>query len=169
MWPMVRAHVIQARVASLILGSPLGSLDDAEPASREELATGLAPLLRPAATGGHACVDSELQQLRGRPTGAAQAGEQAGEQVGAMAAAARPAVPLMVTRGARDVSSGAAALAIGRAVPDARLREFEGSFPPVDDRARFAEEVLSFMDSVDGTVSRRAVMASGSMMPAGRL
>ena len=36
-------------------------------------------------------------------------------------------------------------------------------------RARFAEEVLSFMDSVDGTVSRRAVMASGSMMPAGRL
>ena len=38
--PMVRAHVIQARVASLILGSPLGSLDDAEPASREELATG---------------------------------------------------------------------------------------------------------------------------------
>ena len=38
--PMVRAPVIQARVASLILGSPLGSLDDAEPASREELATG---------------------------------------------------------------------------------------------------------------------------------
>jgi len=75
----------------------------------------------------------------------------------------------MVTRGALDVSSGEAALAIGRAVPDARLREFEGSFPPVDDRARFAEEVLSFMDSVDGTVSRRAVMASGSMMPAGRL
>ena len=35
--------------------------------------------------------------------------------------------------------------------------------------ARFVEEVLSFMDSVDGTVSRRAVMASGSMMPAGRL
>ena len=79
------------------------------------------------------------------------------------------AVPLMVTRGALDVSSGEAALAISRAVPDARLREFGGSFPPVDDRARFAEEVLSFMDSVDGTVSRRAVMASGSMMPAGRL
>ena len=77
--------------------------------------------------------------------------------------------PLMVMRGALDVSSGEAALAIGRAVPGARLREFEGSFPPVDDRARFAEEVLSFMDSVDGTVSRRAVMASGSMMPAGRL
>ena len=38
--PMVRAPAIQARVASLILSSPLGSLDDAEPASREELATG---------------------------------------------------------------------------------------------------------------------------------
>lgn len=162
---MLRAHVIQARVASLILGSPLGSLDDAEPASREELATGLAPLLRSAATGGRACVDSEIKQLRSRPNGAAQAGE----QVGAIAAAARPAVPLMVTRGALDVSSAEAALAIGRAVPHARLREFEGSLPPVDDRARFAEEVLSFMDSVDGTVSRRAVMASGSMMPAGRL
>ena len=36
-----------------------------------------------------------------------------------MAAAARPAVPLMVMRGALDVSSGEAALAIGRAVPDA--------------------------------------------------
>ena len=153
------------RVASLILGSPLGTLDDAEPASREELATGLTPVLRTAATSGRACIDSELNKLRGRPTGVPQGGE----QVGAMAAAARPGVPLMVTRGALDVSSEAAAQAVGRAVPDARLREFQGSFPPVDDRARFVEEVLSFMDSVDGTVSRRAVMASGSMMPAGRL
>ena len=165
MWPMLLSYVVQVRVASLILASPLGTLDDAEPARREELATGLAPVLRSVATSGRACIDSELNKLRGRPT----AVPQGGEQVGAMAAAARPGVPIMVTRGALDVSSEATAQAVGRAVPDARLREFQGSFPPVDDRARFVEEVLSFMDSVDGTVSRRAVMASGSMMPAGRL
>ena len=157
-------------VASLFLGSPLGNLDDADPASRDELATGLAPVLRSAATSGRACLDSELNKLRGRPVGAAlQASEQGSEQVGEIIAAARPSVPVMVTRGALDVSSEAVAQAISRAVPDARLREFRGSFPPVDDRARFAEEVRSFMDSVDGTVSRRAVMASGSMMPAGTL
>ena len=38
MWPMLLSYVVQVRVASLILASPLGTLDDAEPARREELA-----------------------------------------------------------------------------------------------------------------------------------
>ena len=53
--------------------------------------------------------------------------------------------------------------------PGRKAARVSGQLSPVDDRARFVEEVLSFMDSVGGTVSRRAVMASGSMMPAGRL
>ena len=90
--------------------------------------------------------------------------------MGALVATARPTVPVLLTRGSGgDVSSEAAAAAVAGAVPGAARREFRGSFPPVDDRSSFAEELLSFMDSVDGTVSRRAVMASGSMMPAGRL
>ena len=160
------------QVASLILASPLGSLEDAEAASRDELAKGPAPLLRSAATSGRACLDAELGKLRARPSSAATPPPPAGGelQMGALVAAARPTVPVLLTRGSGgDVSSEAAAAAVAGAVPGAARREFRGSFPPVDDRSSFAEELLSFMDSVDGTVSRRAVMASGSMMPAGRL
>ena len=45
MWPTLRPCVVQVRVASLTLASPLGTLDDAEPAGREELAMGMAPKL----------------------------------------------------------------------------------------------------------------------------
>ena len=158
-----------ARVASLILVSPLGSVDDAEPAARDELARSPSPLLRAASK--KACVDAELGRLRATPGGPPLllAGD---ARVGALLEATQPGVPILVARGTPDVSAEATAVALERAVPRGLLsrREFGGGpLPAVDDRAAFAEAVVAFMDGVDGTVSRRAIMAPGSMMPAGSL
>lgn len=155
-----------ARVASLILSSPLASVDDAEPAARDELARSPTPLLRAASK--KACVETELLRATGAPPSLLVGGT----RISALLEAAQPGVPMLVARGAPDVSAEATAEALERAAPRGLLsrREFGGGpLPAVDDRAAFAEAVLAFMDGVDGTVSRRAVMAPGSMMPAGSL
>ena len=85
-------------------------------------------------------------------------------------ASSDPSVPVLVTRGADDASAEATAEALSRALGGrAMRRDFAGGLSPVDDREAYLEDLLRWLDGVDGTVSRRAVMATGSMMPAGRL
>ena len=77
--------------------------------------------------------------------------------------------PLLLTRGTLDISSEAASTSIVRQVPGAQLITFDGSasLAHVDDRARYNTLLLDWMDGIDGSRSRRAVMMPGSMAPGG--
>ena len=154
------------RVASLVLASPLASLDDAAAASREDLASSLRPLLglSSPAIKGRACVSAELGRLqasRGSRLQEALAGT-----LPSLSAAsgdgllAQVACPLLVTRGATDVSSDATAQRILKRVDGARLATFAdaGPLPHVEAKARYNEEVLGFLDEADGVRTRRAAI-----------
>lgn len=152
---------LQARqpslVASLILASPLSSLEDADASQREALSQSLAPLLD-AATGSdgratRACVDAELNGLKARPAAvAAQAfgtlalregllqplsskaavetvetATTAAHSNDLVSSAAASRVPILVTRGSSDVSSEATAQRLLERLPNAKLERFDGS------------------------------------------
>ena len=69
-------------------------------------------------------------------------------------------VPLLLTRGSKDVSSEAASQRLLQlAGPASKLVTFEGSasLAHVEQRSKFNEAVLDAMDAADGVRSRRAV------------
>jgi len=81
--------------------------------------------------------------------------------------------PLLLTRGSDDVSAPETALAILQSA-QARggsplLASFAGSraMAHVDSRAEYNERLLQFLDRVDGTLTRRAIMLPGTMKPGG--
>ena len=175
------------KVASLTLASPITNAADGsiEPI-RELLARGSpAPLL--IATGAansapRACVDSELSTLKARPgadtidallqNGAlSPLSDPSGSGSADLLASASVGVPLLLTRGSKDVSSEAVAQRIALRVPTARIKTFEGSasLPHVDDRSGYNTALLDFLDEVDGVASRRAIMMPGSMQPGGSI
>ena len=84
--------------------------------------------------------------------------------------AAASRVPLLLTRGAADVSSVAVARRVASSVPSARLVQLDGvtsSLGHVEARAAYNTALLDFLDEVDGVRSRRAIMLPGSMAPGG--
>ncbi len=164
-----------SKVASLVLASPLGSLDDVDPSQRGAMEDGSEPLLASqAAPRSRACVESELSRLRAARL--ADSPFQRALRTGALPALSAAAaaadgdlldygasgVPTLVTRGgAGDVCREATALRLVERLgaPPARLSSFGGSgaLAMVDEKAAYLEAVLDFFDTVDGTRSRRAV------------
>jgi pimeloyl-ACP methyl ester carboxylesterase len=163
------------RVKSLILASPLASLDDAVEGAREALAAGPPPLLEASAsTKARACVDAEIRRARQQPAAAAAFGAALGAtQSDAFAELLRGAgasgVPLLLTRGSADLSSEATAQRIRERVPGTQLATFEGSgsLAHVDLRSAYNARVLDYLDAADGVQTRRSIMLPGSMAPGG--
>lgn len=177
------------QVKSLILASPIASLDDAAEGARGALAMGPTPLLTAAtSTKARACVDSEISNAIKRPAAAVAAAASLRNGVIAPAPLSAPeqsadadllrglaaggqggASPLLVTRGSADVSSSATAERIVQRVPGAQLASFEGSgaLAHVDQRSAYNARVLDFLDAADGVATRRSVMLPGSMAPGG--
>jgi|EP00900_Chrysochromulina_parva_P006227 pimeloyl-ACP methyl ester carboxylesterase len=163
------------RVKSLILASPLATIESAVPAAREALEASLLPLLQTAATTtARSCVEAELARAH-TPAAAAVLRDRGlppfEELLRALATTSAPPPPLLLTRGSRDVSSEATALTILQAVAGARLATFVGSgaMAHVDQRAEYNERLLTFLDLVDGKTTRRAIMLPGTMRPGGSI
>ena len=162
------------RVKSLILASPLATIESAIPAAREALEVSLLPLLQTAVTTtARSCVEAELARAR-IPAAAAvlrDRGLPPFEELLRALATSAPPPPLLLTRGSGDVSSEATALAILQAIAGARLASFVGSgaMAHVDQRAEYNERLLTFLDLVDGKTTRRAIMLPGTMRPGGSI
>lgn len=163
------------RVRSVVLASPLGSVEDADPAQRDALASSPAALLVSSQPKGRACVDAEIARAV-PPAGTAafralvRSGPALSAKEGPLLMLDDVKSPLLVTRGVRDLSSEVTAASIVRRVPDTKLAVFRssGSLPQVDEKSAYAEAVLAFLDEADGVRTRRAATTDAMLPGAGR-
>ena len=155
------------RVASLVLASPLGSLEDAATASRDDLAASARPLLGlSSAMKGRTCVSAEVGRLQKGASRASRLQEALAGTLPSLSKASgdgllsQVACPLLVTRGADDVSSDATAQRVLQQVDGARLATFAdaASLPHIEAKAKYNEALLAFFDEVDGVRTRRAAI-----------
>ncbi|KAL1510969.1 hypothetical protein AB1Y20_005794 [Prymnesium parvum] len=147
------------RLASLVLASPLAALADATPAARPELARRASPLLSTlAAPQGRPCVTAERERANANSAIALPATPPRLSASGGDGLLAEVRCPVLVTRGAADVSSEETASQILKSVPGARVLCFQdsASLPHIEEKKRYNEELLAFLDEVDGVRTRRA-------------